>query len=273
MQQLLEHPAVQAGLAPFVVAFVVAVLLRLFKLGGLAIAAGFATVVLLTAGFEFNPLSTTRKIILIGLLAPLVGMVIDFLAKPGRSIEWAMALACGAITIWVFIAVLKQKEGAAMWILGGGSALFVAWLSGFSLALRTDPARAGAMALSLGLGVGVAAVLGASASFGQYGIALAAAAGAFLLVLVLFRTETVAGATLALPAALTAGLLAAGTLVLASMPWASLALLGLVPLAVRLPIPAKAPRWIKTGVLCVYGLSPATLACWVAWRAASGAAA
>ena len=255
------------------VAFVVAVLLRLFKLGGLAIAAGFATVVLLTAGFEFNPLSTTRKIILIGLLAPLVGMVIDFLAKPGRSIEWAMALACGAITIWVFIAVLKQKEGAAMWILGGGSALFVAWLSGFSLALRTDPARAGAMALSLGLGVGVAAVLGASASFGQYGIALAAAAGAFLLVLVLFRTETVAGATLALPAALTAGLLAAGTLVLASMPWASLALLGLVPLAVRLPIPAKAPRWIKTGVLCVYGLSPATLACWVAWRAASGAAA
>ena len=273
MQQLLEHPAVQAAIAPFVVAFVVAILLRTVRLGGLAIGAGFATVVFLTAGFEFTPLSTTRKIILIGLLAPVAGMAIDFLAKPGRTIECVMAVVCGVVTIWVFIAVLKQKEGAAMWLLGGGSALFVAWLSGFSLALRNAPARAGAMALSLGLGVGVAAVLGASASFGQYGIALAAAAGAFLLVLVLFRGETAAGATLALPAALTAGLLAAGTLVLASMPWATLVLFGLVPLAVRLPVPSKAPGWIKAGVLCVYGFVPATLACVLAWRAASGSAA
>ena len=273
MQQLLEHPAVQAAIAPFVVAFVVAILLRTVRLGGLAIGAGFATVVFLTAGFEFTPLSTTRKIILIGLLAPAAGMAIDFLAKPGRTIDCVMAVVCGVVTIWVFIAVLKQKEGAAMWLLGGGSALFVAWLSGFSLALRNAPARTGAMALSLGLGVGVAAVLGASASFGQYGIALAAAAGAFLLVLVLFRGETAAGATLALPAALTAGLLAAGTLVLASMPWATLVLFGLVPLAVRLPVPSKAPGWIKAGVLCVYGLAPATLACVLAWRAASGSAA
>ena len=270
MQDLLAHPAVQSVAAPAVAALLAALLLRPLKLGGLAIAAGFAAAVYLIAGFEFASLSTIRKIILVGLLAPLVGIVLDLMVKTGRNASWSAALAAAAVTVWVFIAVLRQKEGLAPWLIGGGVALFVAWTTGFMVALRGDPLRAGAGALGLGLGVGVTAVLGASASFGQYGIALAASAGAFLLVLVITGPRTVAGATMALPAAMIGGLLAAGTLLLASLPWTALLVLGMIPLFVRLPVLARTPAWMNAALLSGYALLPAVVACALAWQATSG---
>ena len=245
-------------------------LLRPLKLGGLAIVAGFAAAVYLIAGFEFASLSTIRKIILAGLVAPLLGIVLDLMVKTGRNAAWSAALAAAAVTVWVFIAVLRQKEGFSPWLTGGGLALFVAWVTGFMVALRGDPSRAGAGALGLGLGVGVTAVLGASASFGQYGLALAASAAAFLLVLVVTGPRTVAGATMALPAALIGGLLATGTLLLASLPWTALLALGLIPLFVRLPVLARTPAWMNAALLSVYALVPAIVACGLAWQAASG---
>lgn len=271
MQEFLSHPAVQAGVAPFVAALVAALLFRPFKLSGLAIVAGFAVAVYLIAGFEFTPLSTIRKIFLVGLLSPIAGIAIDLLGKRARSSHWIVGVLCGALTVWVFFAVLKQKEGAVPWLMGGGIALFVAWLAGSMVALKSDAPRSGAAALMLGLGVGICAVLGASASFGQYGIALAASSGAYLLVLVTLRPGTAGGATLALPAALIAGLLATGTLVLASLPWTALAAFALVPWFARLPAPEKAPVWIKSGIFCVYALVPAAIACALSWQAATAA--
>ena len=271
MQEFLNHPAVQAGVAPFVAALVAALLFRPLKLSGLAIAAGFAVAVYLIAGFEFTPLSTIRKIFLVGLLSPIAGIAIDLLGKRVRAMHWIVGTLCGALTVWVFFAVLKQKQGAVPWLMGGGVALFVAWLSGSMVALRADAPRAGAAALMLGLGVGVCAVLGASASFGQYGIALAASSGAYLLAMVMLRPGMPGGATLALPAALIAGLLAAGTLILASLPWAALAAFALIPWFARLPAPDKAPAWIKAGLFSVYALVPAIVACALAWHAATAA--
>ena len=269
MSDLLHHPAIQAAAAPFVAALVAALLLRPVKLAGLAIVSGFAAAILLIAGFDFMPLSTTRKIILVALLAPLVGIGLDVVIKSERNAAWIAALVAAAVTAWVFVVVLRQKEGALPWLLGSGIALCTAWLAGFMVSLRGDALRAGAAALGLGLGVGICAVLGASASFGQYGIALAAAAGAFILVTLVSGSAVVAGATMALTAAMLGGLLAGGTLLLASLPWAALVALCLVPLAVRLPVPDRAPQWIKAALLSVYALGPAALACGLAWQATS----
>ena len=54
MQALLNHPAVQAGLAPFVVALIVAELLLRMRLSGLAIIAGFAVTVTCTTSTFIN---------------------------------------------------------------------------------------------------------------------------------------------------------------------------------------------------------------------------
>src|SRR5207245_11083394 len=95
MQEMLANPAVQGGLAPFVAALIVAALLAPFRLGGLAVVAAFATAVYFIAGFTFAPLTATRKIILLGLAAPLAGIVIDFAFRPAPLEAWVRALAGG----------------------------------------------------------------------------------------------------------------------------------------------------------------------------------
>ena len=269
MQEFLAHPAVQAGVAPFVVALAAALLLRPLKLAGLAIACGFATAVFLIAGFEFTPLTTTRKIMLVGLAAAPFGLLLDLVARRTATAAVTAAVVAAAITPWVFFTVLRQKDPALMATLGAGTALACACLAGFMVSLRADALRAGAASMAIGTGVGVAAVLGASASFGQYGIAVGVAGGAFLFSLCVLGPKISAGSSLALAAAMTGGLLAGGTLVLASLPWLSLALLALVPLAVRLPLPEKANVWIKATLAGVYACVPAVAACFIAWRATS----
>jgi hypothetical protein len=74
-----------------------------------------------------------------------------------------------------------------------------------------------------------------------------------------------AGATFTLPAMLTGGLVAVGTMVLAKLPWYALLVLAAVPLAARLPGPAGAPVWLQAVIFSLYGFAVAGLACFLAW--------
>jgi len=267
MNELLNHPAVQGGIAPFVAALIVAVILGRARLAGLAVIAGFCATVYLVSGFVFEPLSATRKIVALALAAPVVGILVDFAFKPTRLGTWVLALAAGTATFWVFWPILQQKELKVVLSLGGGSVLFVAWLLGFSQGfLSAHPVRAGAAGLGLGIGVGVSAVLGASALYGIYGVSLGAAAGAFLLPQMLSGKKYDAGASFMLPLALTAGLLAAATLILAQLPWYSLLALACIPVAARLPAPERSPLWVQAVTLSAYTLTVAAAAIALTWR-------
>ncbi len=267
MIDLLDHPVVQGGVAPFVAALIVALVLGRFRLGGLALVVGFCTTVDLVSGFVFEPLSATRKIVLLALVAPVIGMMVDFAFKPTRLGNAILALAAGVATVWVFWPVLQQKELQTALAAGGGSALFLAWLVGFSqVFLSPQPIRAGAAGLGMGIGVGISAVLGASALYGIYGISLAAASGAFLLPQMLGGKKFEAGATYTLPLALVAGLLAAATLILAQLPWYSLLALAFIPVAARLPAPEKSALWIQAVTLSAYTLAIAAAAIVLTWR-------
>ena len=57
MNDFLQHPAVQAGVAPFVVALIVAALLGRTRFAWLAIVAGWATGYALVNGISFSPLT------------------------------------------------------------------------------------------------------------------------------------------------------------------------------------------------------------------------
>lgn len=57
MQTLLDDPMVQSGLAPFLVALVVAFALAGTRLAWLAVVAGVATTLAMSAGISFSPLS------------------------------------------------------------------------------------------------------------------------------------------------------------------------------------------------------------------------
>jgi len=179
----------------------------------------------------------------------------------------------GAGSIWVFWSVLSQKPPAQAALLGAGVFALVLWTVAFAVSLQDQAVRAGAAGLFLGLGAGVGAVLGASALLGQYGMALGAACGAFLLLVMILGKRVVAGATFTLTASVVASLLAAGAMLLAQLPWTSLAALALIPLAVRLPLPEKSPAWLQAIVASLYALVPAACAWFLAWqsgRSASG---
>jgi hypothetical protein len=271
MNDWISHPAVQGGVAPFLAALAAAAVLQFARLGGLAILAGFATVAMLLNGFAFSPLTATRKMILLGLSAPVLGVLADFVLRDERWIRAGIALLCGAVVPWAFLAVLDQRSSAEGYAVGAGLFAYVAVLVALTAGLRADGVRAGAAGLALGLGSGICAILSASALYGLYGIALGAAAGGFLLVSMVRGKAIAAGWTFACPAGLVAGLIGAGSLLLAQLPWYSLPAMLLVPLAARIPAPVS-PVWLRAIATSVYAFAAAAVPAGLAWYASHGGA-
>lgn len=262
MEDLLSNPAVQGGVAPFMVALVVALLLRPLRLGGLAVLAAFLTAMYFVSGLTFTPLTATRKIVVLGISAPLVGILADFAFKPTRIGAAVLALCAAAGALWTFWPVLAQKPAMEGWLLGASAVVAIAFMVGYAqLYLAEDAVRAGAAGLGLGLGTGIAATLAATASYGLYGIALGAGAGAFLLPQMITGKKSSAGATFTLTVTLTVGLVAAGAMILAKLPWYSLLVLALVPVGTRLPVPEKAPVWLQAVLLSFYSFIIGGIAC------------
>ena len=270
MQPWLDHPAVQAGAAPLVVALLVAGVLSRTRWAWLGIVAGYASMIALSSGFSFSPLTATRKVMLLGMLAPWVGIGADLLLKPARWPALALAAVAGALGVWVFASVLQQRGGTAAFGAAAGIVVFVAVLVYTTLRLRDDGLRTGAAGLGLGLATGVAGVLSASIGYLLAGISMAAAAFALLLVQVVASRSIVPGFLGALPIGLLAALFAAGTTLLAELEWYVLPLLVLIPLAADLPAPGRAPPIVRATVLAAYAVVAAAIPILAAWYAARG---
>ena len=263
---------VQASLAPFVVGLAIAAAFWPARLGGLAVVAAFLVTMYFVSGITFTPLTATRKIVLLGMAAPVIGMLVDFAFKPNRLGTALLALGAAAGVLWVFWPVLAQKPQLEAWTMGASAAATLAFMVGFGqLFLGADAVRAGAAGLGAGIATGAAAVIGASATYGLYGFALGAGAGAFLLPQMILGRKCHAGATFTLTAMLLAGLVAAGVMVLAKLPWYALLVLALVPAAARVPVPAKAPVWLQAVLLSLCCFAVGGLACYLAWPAAGAA--
>jgi hypothetical protein len=266
LEQILANPAVQAGVAPFLAALIVAVALSPLRLGGLAAIAAFLVGMHLVTGIQFTPLTATRKLVLLAVVAAMAGPFLDFVLKPTRFGVVLVALVAGCGALWALWPVIVQKPAQQAWLMAGSATVAVAAMVGFAQAwLAADAIRAGAAALGLGLGAGVAAVLGASLSYGLYGVALGAGAGGFLLPQMIRGKRTAAGATFALPAMTIGGFVAVGAMVLAQLPWYSVLILALIPAAVRLPGPDSGPVWLQAVVFSLYGFAIAGVACALAW--------
>ncbi len=202
MTDLLQNPAIQAGVLPFVVALLMA--LPLARTRWLAAATGSGVVVLLalTVGFGLEPLTAVRKTILLMLAAIALALALEA-AGIGlrRIVVAAISLAVALATLWVLQRILQQAEGGAGWRMALGATLFVLVLAASLLAASADPLRASVIGVALGWGSGALAVLGASALLGQLGIAIGTACAAAALAQILRGAPAPAGWTIALPAA------------------------------------------------------------------------
>ena len=150
MQEWLSHPAFQSGLAPFVVALVAAELLLRLRLSGLAVIAGFCATVYLVADFTFFPLTAVRKIILTGLPAGCIGLLLDLLFSGRSFVRYLVAIAGGAVAIWVFWTALGQRSMQEALLYGAGAAVYVMWIAAAMDGLGNRPVQAGAAGWALG---------------------------------------------------------------------------------------------------------------------------
>lgn len=269
MDELLANPAVQAAGVPFIAALVVGLLLRPvgWYWAGLAVIAGFYASVSLITGFEFTPLTSTRKLVLIGMCAAAVGLALDYLAAKPRQLYPLLAVLGGGTVLWVIWPPLMRMEGAALWMYGAGSIAYVVWILLALEGLRNRALRADAALMSLALGTGIAALMGASALLGQLASALAAATGAFLL-LSIFKKTLPVGLLMLLPAALLSGLIGISAMTYAKLPWYSLLALATIPLLARIPLPQKLPLWGQAAALVALTLPAAAGAIYLVWREA-----
>ena len=250
----MNEPLVQAGLAPFLAGFVVALLLFKLRLGGLAAAAGFCTTAWLIGELQFAPLAVKSKLVLAALAAPALGLLFDLALRPGRTTAYVLGVGFGAAAVWVFSSPLVPKAPVQAFIVGGGIVLFVAWTVAFTASLHANSVRGGAAALGLGLGAGFAAAASGAASFASLGMALGAASAGFLLVqMILGRID--AGLVFCLAAGVQGALVAAAARLQANLGWVELAILALVPLAARLPLPTRWPVWAQAILASFYTLS------------------
>jgi len=257
---------VQGGVAPFVAALVVALALAPFRLGGLSVLAAFLTCTYFVSGLQVTPLTAMRKLLILAIAAPIVGVLADFAFKPTRVGAVLLASAAAAAALWMLWPVISTKSPKEAWLLSGTAVVSVAFMLGFAQSqLSSDGVRAGAAGLAMGLGVGIAAIFSASAAIGLQGIALGAGAGAYLLPQMIRGKKSFAGATLTLTAVLPAGLLAAAAMVLAQLPWYSVLALAAVPVAARLPVPQRASVWLQALLCSLYGFVVAGVACALAW--------
>lgn len=268
MNELLQHPAVQGGVAPFVVALVVAAALGRTRYAWLAVVAAYATMVILTTGFSFSPLTAGRKIVLLTLVAAAAGIVIDALLPRARALAPALVAAVGLAALWALWSILSQRQGLQFWLAVAALALFAAAMAMLLFRLRDEPLRAAAAGVGLGLATGIAAVLSASIGFLLAGVAVAAGSGALLLVWVVTRQPVSPGFLGTLTLAIAIALFAEGAAMLAQMPWYAVLALLLVPLAVLLPVREDWPVIGRAFILTAYALVAASVPIAAAWYAA-----
>lgn len=181
IELFMAHPAVQAAVAPWVMALIVAVLLR----GAwqvLALGAALLVAALLSVGFSFESITATRKLVLVVLAAAALWPAAGRLFPSKRWLRPALLTMFGAAgVLWVLQRLLLQMPAVTGGAVAAASLVFVAALVLSAAALPRDGVRAAVAAVWLPVGAGVLAVLGSSAVLGQIGIAIGVGAGAVLL--------------------------------------------------------------------------------------------
>lgn len=232
MDQILINPAFQSGILPFVVASITALLLRRFGWywSSIGFVLGYYCSVYITTGFQLLPLTSTRKIIILGIVATVLGLLRDSFEKEKRYYIFLPPLLGSGFITWLIWPVLNRATGMDFTLMLTGAILYVAIICVAFEMLRNKSITATVGASAIGMGCGISALLGASALLGQLGIAVGTSAGA-LVILIAFNKDIRIGTSFTFPAAVLSSCTGVAAVIYASLPWFALLPLAVIPLA------------------------------------------
>jgi hypothetical protein len=230
----------------------------------------------LTTGLTFQPLTSTRKIVLCSLVLPFVLLFLEMLPVRGvytSRLRLALpALLLTAAILWIIWPVLQRQQGVAIWLMALPVGLYaMAQMFAVQILNRQRFRSQAAYALMLAVGTGITALIAAAALYSQMAFASAAATGAVIVVLLVAARATTPplGIFVMYAAAVPVTLLASAATVYAQLPVLVLLCLALVPLfAGWLPLRIPQQRWLELTVTCLWTSIPLLPAIWLVWRAA-----
>ena len=271
MEVLINHPAIQSGALPFAISLGGCLILgRLGRYGtAVGLLSGLVVSMVLVVGWQFMPLTSTRKLLLITLGAIVLAATLDIRALGWRTLlpfTVAGAAACG---IWLVWPVLMRRESLELVALIAVAVLYTAWITTTIDVMHNHTVKALSATFALGVGTGVSAMLGASAFLGQLGLTIAAATGGAALAHFTGFGQT-AGRVWTLPVGLSLALVAVAAVVYAKLPREALLLLALVPLVALIPLPSRFSGWLRLMITTILCLVPAGAAILLTWRIAGG---
>jgi hypothetical protein len=261
VQELLAHPAVQGGLAPLLAGMAVALVLCPVRLSGLAAACGFFAAVYLTRQLDFD-----KKLLMVSLAAPVLGALADLAFRPTRAAGVVLGIVFGLATFWVFLSQIGGLPAQRLVLYALGVTTLLAATVAFSVLSQNEPARAGAAGIGLALAVGAIALLGGANVLALWSFGLAAGCAGFLIIALILGKRVAAGASFALSIGVIGALLAAAVVLQRGLPWYYGALLALVPLAVRMPVPRRSLA-AQAAVALLYALAIGGAVCALLWMA------
>jgi len=245
MLTLFDNPFIQSAILPFVIALASGLLIAFIapRWFGLILPVGFYPAAFLIAGLQLLPLTSTRKILILGMIAVFVVVMAIKLPLAVRRYVLPLLLIAAAVS-WVLWPRLATAEGIA-WAPLLTCVTYLYWL-----AIVTDyqqqPTSQLLTLVIMATTVAIIATLGSSALLGQLSGVLAATIGALLLVMLL--TARLADTDLLiLPAVLITGLISLAAVYYATLKWYTLIAVVILPLG-GLYSPARTQAMVETGV-------------------------
>jgi len=276
MEQLLARPELQSAVIPFVVGLAVAAGLRKFTSQAWiwALFAAFLCSALLINGATLTPLTAARKIILLTLGACLVASLGAFVLRSVNLQRQAATALVILAVFWIFWVVLGRYDSKSIAIFTAGELVLVLFTAWGLDRCRSHEARLHGAGLGLLLGTGLCATLGASALLGQLALALGAACGGLLLAWVLLPGQSGGEQLKRRPLAIMPYLMPAVTIglaavMLARLPWYTLAPLAAIPLATSLVPYRSESRFLTALIGSLPGLIIAGATAFWVWHAGS----
>ena len=242
MITLFDNPIVQSAVLPFIISLACGLLVAFIapRWFGLILPVSFYPAAFLISGLQLLPLTSTRKILILGLAAVMVAVLAMKLSLTVRRFGLSLIMVVVAVG-WVLWPRLTTADGLTWLPLLTGVA-YLYWLS-ITTDYQQQPTSQLLTLLVMATTVAVIAMLGSSALLGQLSGALAAAIGALLLVM-LVTARLVDTDLLILPAVLITGLIGLAAVHYATLKWYTLFGVALLPLVPYIPINIH-NRWLR----------------------------
>lgn len=272
LDSLLNHPAVQSGIIPFIIALALLLILGKIKpaILGVAAIAAFAATVGIVKGFSLLPLASTNKIILVAYLAAALGLTVDVLGDKLDSYRKVMhgiyALLAIISVIWVIWPVVSRESTQNPLGIAVGLSAYVAWMVFGMNILQPKKIQVSAAIFAMATGTAIVSIIGATALYGQLAAPFAAATGAWLLWYLFSAQKGLFSTSFSLAASITCAVLGAAATVYASLPWLTLVLLALIPLVVHIPVKQNGVIVLRVLKLYIAALIPVIAAVWYTAR-------